>query len=309
MHYVYKFLDKDQKDIYIGMTGDIKKRINQQHFKSSGHLDVECYDETIYVVYSKCRSYDDARIKERYLINKNNPKYNKVHNNKSEFNFIIDDFEWIYIAFDREKFLKNIEKAKENKKNTIIYPYDWNDIQMLVCKNSKINYTSELEKIIAEIMNFSPNKQELQIIIDRLNDINCLDDLINLLHKLSEDKKIEYNPLITLELDKNFYDKYDKNFDIENLYKTYYSIFDMNKDKIIKVKPINEYAWSIMFDSIEVFSLLERTKGYTPNFVAGIILNYNNKTSIVNIYRHEKAETEVDSICKLLQTANLKLMN
>lgn len=203
MYYIYRFLDKDQKDIYIGITGDIKRRINQQHFKSTGHLDEQCYEETSYVVYSKCRSYDDARIKERYLINNNIPKYNKVHNNKSEFCFKIDDFEWLYIAFDKEKFEKSILKSKENKRNTIIYPYNWNDLQAMVCKSCKTNYVVELGKIIDEIMNFGPNRQELKIIIDRLSNISSLDELINVLHELSKSKQTKYKPIANGEFETN----------------------------------------------------------------------------------------------------------
>lgn len=303
MYYVYKFLDKDQKDIYIGMTCDIKKRINQQHFTSNGHLDNACYGETEYVVYSKCRSYDDASIKERYLINKNNPKYNRVHNNKSEFSFIIDDFEWIYIAFDKEKLNKSITKSTE--KNPIIYPYDWNDLQVMVCRSSPTNYVHELEIMINEIINFNPNKHELKFIIDSLNNITCSDSLINLLHELSKDKKIKYKPIAKIvmdtEYDAEFYDKYKKNFNLENIYETYSYILNDNKDKIINVSTIMYDSCSIVFNSRDVFRLIEITNKNTPRFVSGYRLNYNDRTSTITICRCEESQHEFDSICELLE--------
>lgn len=118
MYYIYKFLNKEQEDIYIGITNDIKRRINQQHFTSVGHLDEECYKETEYVVYSKCTSKDDAKIKERYLINKINPKYNYTYSNNNEFKFIIDDFQWTYIPFNKEKFFKSIKESKKRKEDS-----------------------------------------------------------------------------------------------------------------------------------------------------------------------------------------------
>lgn len=119
MYYIYKFLDKEQNDLYVGITNDIKRRITQEHFTNRGHLGYSCYTEVEYVVYSKCYSKDDARIKERYLINKLNPKYNIIHKNYSMFNFEINDFQWIYMPFDKEKFLKSIEKAKEKELNSL----------------------------------------------------------------------------------------------------------------------------------------------------------------------------------------------
>lgn len=105
--YVYKFQNADDETIYVGLTTDIKGRIRSQHFSTHGHLAQACYDETKIVVYSKCLHHDDAKIKERYLINKLSPTYNDKMNNRGSFNFTIDDFDWKYIAF-----LRAHEKAK-----------------------------------------------------------------------------------------------------------------------------------------------------------------------------------------------------
>lgn len=193
MYYIYKFLDKNQKDIYIGITNDIKRRINQQHFTNFGHLSESCYDETEYVIYSKCRSYDDARIKERYLINKNNPKYNLIHKNKSEFCFEINDFEWFYIPFDKNKLKNKKVKATNNKLKTE-YLYGWNDIQEIVCDTVDNNLASELTDIIDEIMNYRPNSKEIMILNKELKGVKYISEVVNIITKLSRKSGKHYVP-------------------------------------------------------------------------------------------------------------------
>ena len=103
MNYIYQFLNKNEEVIYVGITQDIKARIRSQHFTVGGHLPKDCYEEAEMVLYSECLSHDDARIKEHYLINKLQPKFNTMMNNGSRFNFEIDDFKWKYIGVDKSE--------------------------------------------------------------------------------------------------------------------------------------------------------------------------------------------------------------
>jgi len=103
MNYIYQFLNTNEDVIYVGFTQNIKTRIRSQHFTSGGHLPAECYAEAEMVLYSECLSHDDARIKERYLVNTLQPKFNVSMNNGSRFNFEIDDFKWKYIAVDKSR--------------------------------------------------------------------------------------------------------------------------------------------------------------------------------------------------------------
>jgi predicted GIY-YIG superfamily endonuclease len=112
--YVYKFQNAEGETIYVGFTKNIKGRIRSQHFSTNGHLPKACYDETEMVVYSKCLHEDDAKIKERYLINTLSPTYNDKMNNGSSFNFIIDDFEWKYIAFKKKRAAPPVSKEIKN---------------------------------------------------------------------------------------------------------------------------------------------------------------------------------------------------
>lgn len=101
MDYVYKFVNADGQTIYVGITMNLNKRLRSQHFTSNGHLPIACYEETATVFYSTCASIDDAKIRERYLINILAPKFNVRMNNKSEFSFKLEDFDWKSIEISK----------------------------------------------------------------------------------------------------------------------------------------------------------------------------------------------------------------
>ena len=72
--YVYRFLNKDEKIIYIGSCGDLFKRL-RQHFEH-GHLGDYCYDKVLYVDYAEFRSRTEAYMYEQYEIAKYQPEFN-----------------------------------------------------------------------------------------------------------------------------------------------------------------------------------------------------------------------------------------
>lgn len=114
MHYIYKFLNEKDEIIYIGSTNNITTRIKAQHFNGFGHLPNKCYEEVFLVLYSECVSIDDAKVKERYLINKLSPKYNDKLNNNSIFSFNIEISNWEYMPINKENLLKKIKKVERN---------------------------------------------------------------------------------------------------------------------------------------------------------------------------------------------------
>jgi excinuclease UvrABC nuclease subunit len=80
-YHLYMFLDKDENPLYIGISKNLTTRIETQHFKSlNGNLSQECIDETYSILYHIAFSEEDMKLKERYLINTLNPKYNKTMN-------------------------------------------------------------------------------------------------------------------------------------------------------------------------------------------------------------------------------------
>lgn len=113
--FIYMFLDKKELPLYIGMSINLKKRIETEHFKSeNGNLSKECIAETDRILYHKAVSIDDMKIKEKYLINTLAPKYNIKLNNESKFTFTID-IDWKLYSIDKVKLLEK-QKSKRVKR-------------------------------------------------------------------------------------------------------------------------------------------------------------------------------------------------
>lgn len=114
-YHLYMFLDKDEKPLYIGISKNLNRRIEAQHFKSlNGNLSQECIDETYSILYHIAFSEEDMKLKERYLINTLNPKYNKKMNKQNRFSFTID-IDWKLYNVDVE----NLIEVTRNKRNII----------------------------------------------------------------------------------------------------------------------------------------------------------------------------------------------
>lgn len=137
-YFVYMFLDKLENPLYIGISINLVNRIETQHFKSShGNLSQDCIFETNRVLYHQAVSIDDMKIKERYLINKLNPRYNEKMNNNSKFSFDID-LDWKLYSIDTGKLIEIREKKqKKLRLKNHIYT-DKNSI--LLIKRNNDNY-------------------------------------------------------------------------------------------------------------------------------------------------------------------------
>lgn len=107
-YYVYQFLNKKNEVIYIGKTQYLRKRLTQQHFTVNGHLETIVYLETEKVLAAELISHEEMDIYERYLINIETPKYNKMMNNANSFRFELPKLDWKEVRFDKEKLIKRI---------------------------------------------------------------------------------------------------------------------------------------------------------------------------------------------------------
>ena len=106
-YFVYMFLNEKEEPLYIGLSTNLTTRIEVQHFKSSnGNLSQECINETYKILYHSALSADDMKIKERYLINILNPKYNSHMNKDSKFSFTID-IDWKLYSIDKENLTQS----------------------------------------------------------------------------------------------------------------------------------------------------------------------------------------------------------
>ncbi|WP_186326216.1 nucleotide excision repair endonuclease [Priestia megaterium] len=151
--YVYRFLDENNKVIYIGRTNNITSRMST-HFSNRGHLPKECYEAVKRIDYMILKTTNDMKIKELYYIGKYKPKFNS--NDKSDVSFVMNELEDVWILFDKqneEKIIREIEQlTTENNKKT-------KEIELL-----KLN-SDNLQK---EIESLKLNSDDLQKEIDSL---------------------------------------------------------------------------------------------------------------------------------------------
>lgn len=135
-NYVYMFLNEFEEPLYIGISTRLVHRIETQHFKGkSGNLSKECIEETYQIKYHQATSADDMKIKERYLINTLNPKYNNKMNNGNRFNYPIP-VNWLEYDFNKDELLRDLKEKKRSyqsseitlrnhKKQIVPIPYGW----------------------------------------------------------------------------------------------------------------------------------------------------------------------------------------
>ena len=107
MFYVYKFLDKEGKALYVGQTVDIDKRMREHKGKQ--------WDlEKDHVEFAECNSCIDMNIYEMYYINKLKAKYNTALVFYDTPSFELPELEWQTYSKDlHEK--KQVERDKKFK--------------------------------------------------------------------------------------------------------------------------------------------------------------------------------------------------
>lgn len=135
-NYVYMFLNEFEEPLYIGISKKLATRIETQNFKGkSGNLSKECIEETHKILYHQATSADDMKIKERYLINTLNPKYNNKMDNGNNSNFSIS-FDWLEYEFNKDELLRDLKEIKRSyqssaiilrnhRKQIVPIPYGW----------------------------------------------------------------------------------------------------------------------------------------------------------------------------------------
>ncbi|MGL5330089.1 MAG: nucleotide excision repair endonuclease, partial [Peptostreptococcaceae bacterium] len=113
---VYRFLDKNNKVIYVGKAKNLQHRLY-----SHTHLPKQCYEERKRIEFTIFDTEDDMDFAERYYIPKFKPKYNTVMVDK-KMNIIISEFDnktWIdldeYYELKKLKYIKRDELKQVNK--------------------------------------------------------------------------------------------------------------------------------------------------------------------------------------------------
>ncbi len=110
--YLYRFIDKEGKIIYIGRTNNIERRILKEHFTDNTHLPKECYLEAEKIEYVKVSNESEEVAYEAILINKIKPKYNVQFKDKGQFQVQLPKFEWKEFQWKYDGQLKWLKKKK-----------------------------------------------------------------------------------------------------------------------------------------------------------------------------------------------------
>lgn len=206
-YFVYMFLNEKEEPLYIGLSTNLTTRIEVQHFKSSnGNLSQECIEETHSILYHTALSIDDMKIKERYLINTLNPKYNNKMNNENKFSFTIE-IDWKLYSMDKHKLIQ--DKEKKNKRTTIgnaIF-FEKHDVHQIMIAHPNEDKDERLRYGYNENDDFYLIKhQKKWFIWSREIEFNdkFLTSWITINHINDFDEKIEYNEdYITKKFNKN----------------------------------------------------------------------------------------------------------
>ncbi|WP_341965850.1 GIY-YIG nuclease family protein, partial [Flavobacterium psychrophilum] len=111
---------ENEEVLYIGSSIHLVARIESQHFLSKhGNLSEDCILETQKVLYHQGVSDSDMKIKERYLINTLNPKYNNKMNQNDKFSFEIPNINWKLYSLDTIGLIEKREIKTGAKFNLI----------------------------------------------------------------------------------------------------------------------------------------------------------------------------------------------
>lgn len=112
--YLYRFMDIDEKIIYIGRTNDIERRILKEHFTDNTHLPSQCYLETKKVEYVEIVNESEEVAYEAILINEIRPKYNTQFKDEGYFDVQLPEFKWREFQWEYEGQLEWLKKKKGN---------------------------------------------------------------------------------------------------------------------------------------------------------------------------------------------------
>ncbi len=107
--YIYKFLNYENKIIYIGKTNNLKQRM-RQHFGPDHHLPDECYSQVFRIFYADVHTKYNSELMETLLIQKYHPEYNtdkKYNKEKEDLNIITNEPEWKELFFVKKKTRNN----------------------------------------------------------------------------------------------------------------------------------------------------------------------------------------------------------
>jgi len=112
---IYRFINKNNKIIYIGKTCSINPQLRFNQHSCNGHLGKECYDSVNKIEICELNSHADVNVYEPYLINIYKPKYNDDFKTEDSLTIYLPELIWI----DKDEYIVKIKIENDKVKNTI----------------------------------------------------------------------------------------------------------------------------------------------------------------------------------------------
>jgi hypothetical protein len=271
-YFVYMFLNEKEEPLYIGISINLTTRIEEQHFKSlNGNLSQECINETHSILYHSALSQDDMKIKERYLINTLNPKYNNKMNNDNKFSFTIE-IDWKLYSIDKENLINKREnKSKRTRIGNAVF-FENQDIEEILFvypdleNDERLTHGCNVNDYIY-LVNYK-NKWFIWSKEIESNDIS-IKSYIEINHINDFDEKVEYNEDYIKEKFKKSNYLFVKSNLKDSIFNEYYYYGGVGEQNILNPK-------KRLFLEYKFF---KKSKYLKPNYIEQIdeyIFNCNN---------------------------------
>lgn len=153
-YYVYRFLDNNNRILYVGRTEFLKKRL-LQHFNNKDVQAIRRNQKTKTIQYVSFDKKTYSAIYEIYLINLWKPKYNLLDLYDEQIEIEILDIENLFWENIEENDLKLLnEKIYKEKGTSVIRKFNQDEIQYFDAVESKngVVLTNSEKKILAILL-------------------------------------------------------------------------------------------------------------------------------------------------------------
>lgn len=96
MYHIYKFLDCNNKVLYVGYTSNIQIRMREQHFAGHTHLTQNEINNVCTVEYTSFENQFEALFNEKYYIDLYKPPYNTTLYQDYDINDFKTNNDWCF---------------------------------------------------------------------------------------------------------------------------------------------------------------------------------------------------------------------
>ena len=254
---VYKFINRDNKIIYVGKSKNLVKRVKSYFQKDLNKKITNMIKETKTIDFIISESEHDALLLENNLIKENKPKYNIL---------LRDDKTFPYIAISKDRFPKIYSTRKINhKKEEIFGPYTNVKSMRSILKLIKTLYKIRNCNYVLSEENINKNKFKVCLEYHLGNckgpcekhqeEENYLND-INEIRNILKGRTIELANSLKREMN-----TYSKELNFEKAQEI--------KDKISQIEQFTSKSIVVNFkvNNLDVFGLMDDDNYYYVNFM------------------------------------------